>query len=549
MTYQWRCGTMNISGATNATLKLNSVQASNDGNYSVIVSNSFGVVVSANASLAVLTDGANGNQPVQITPCTVPVKPLGASSLIVVTHGFAPEFGATDESWVLNMCDAISNRVPSTCVVVPYVWNNTAGGVPALALKVAQIEGKLIGPTLAQGDWQYVHLIGHSAGAGFVKAVADQIKLTSPSTIVHCTFLDPYTGRFYELQNVYGVNANWSDCYTAEDWTGPWTDGQLGNAFNVDVSWLDPNRTIAFYGTWNQDIALSSHGWPVGFYMQSITNTDPTWAGANYGFSLSAEGGGWANHGTLPIGDHPLMLGGSPTAIQNPNPYVAGLTEIGLTVGSTVITAGSFLWNNGFGLNTLGFPMIQSGQGVNGVLYDARATDAATPAWIAVSVTVTSKVNFVSFESGFNSTNPAEGMLTVYWNTNQIGVADERVDSVAVQTNVFFLPETVMDGVYSLSFRLDSFNGTNSSIIVTNLNLGYSGPTNPLSVGIQSGAGGTSMVVTVNGDAGYNYLVQASTNLDDWMPFALLPNTNGTVTCSDAGSTNGNRRFYRATLP
>ena len=556
MKYQWQFNNLNMAGATNATLTVSIPSASNSGVYTVIVSNSFGVAVSRNASLAVLTDGANGNQPAQIVASIPTAKTPDVSSLVVVTHGFAPLLGATDQSCIYNMCAAISNRVPNSCRVMPYIWSSDAGPLPSVALTCARIHGNRFGSKVAKEGYQYIHLIGHSAGAGFVWAAAEQIKKYSPSTIVHCTFLDPYTGMHTPgidmriiWQTLYGANADWSDCYATEDCTGAGSDGRLANAFNVDVSWLDPNHQEVAYGFAGQSIALSAHLWPIYFYMQSITNTDPAWAGANYGFALSAEDGGWGNHGTLPIGDMPLMLGGPQTAVQNPNPTLSAVADIMLTIGTTAISAGSFLWDHSFGLITFGTPTVESVQGVNRVMSGVHATDVATPAWMAVSVTVTSKVNFISFESGFNSTNPAQGMLTVYWNTNQIGVADERVDSVAMQTNVFFLPETVTDGVYSLSFRLDSFNGTNSSIIVTNLTMGYSGPVNPLSLGIQSGSGGNSILFTLTGDAGYNYLVQASTNLNDWLPFALLPNTNGVVQFTDPDATNFNLRFYRAILP
>ncbi len=51
-TYQWRFNGTNIAGATNSFYRRNSVQATNAGSYSVVVSNSFGSVTSA---LAVLT--------------------------------------------------------------------------------------------------------------------------------------------------------------------------------------------------------------------------------------------------------------------------------------------------------------------------------------------------------------------------------------------------------------------------------------------------------------------------------------------------------------
>jgi hypothetical protein len=52
--YQWQFGGVNISGATNTTLLLTNVQASQAGNYAVRVSNTAGSVISANALLTVL---------------------------------------------------------------------------------------------------------------------------------------------------------------------------------------------------------------------------------------------------------------------------------------------------------------------------------------------------------------------------------------------------------------------------------------------------------------------------------------------------------------
>ncbi|MEO6182420.1 MAG: hypothetical protein ABIP76_04760, partial [Verrucomicrobiota bacterium] len=51
--YQWRFNNTILSGATNATLTFNSVQASNSGNYFVVASNSLGSVTSVVASLTV----------------------------------------------------------------------------------------------------------------------------------------------------------------------------------------------------------------------------------------------------------------------------------------------------------------------------------------------------------------------------------------------------------------------------------------------------------------------------------------------------------------
>jgi uncharacterized delta-60 repeat protein len=55
LSYQWRFGGVNISGATAATLTLTNVQAASAGLYSVVVSNPFGSATSTNAQLTLKT--------------------------------------------------------------------------------------------------------------------------------------------------------------------------------------------------------------------------------------------------------------------------------------------------------------------------------------------------------------------------------------------------------------------------------------------------------------------------------------------------------------
>lgn len=61
LTYQWRKGTTNIPGATSATFTIASTQASDAGNYQVVVSNTAGSVTSQVATLTVNTFNAPPN--------------------------------------------------------------------------------------------------------------------------------------------------------------------------------------------------------------------------------------------------------------------------------------------------------------------------------------------------------------------------------------------------------------------------------------------------------------------------------------------------------
>ena len=174
--------------------------------------------------------------------------------------------------------------------------------------------------------------------------------------------------------------------------------------------------------------------------------------------------------------------------------------------------------------------------------------DVGTPAWLAVGVTITNNVNFVQFDAGFTDTNAAEGLLTVYWNTNQIGMLDERVALAGLQTYRFVLPATVSEGLYTLSFRLDVFTNA-SSIAVTNVATGFVGIGQPIRLDMLFTGNNNTPVVELTAAPGYNYLMQSSTNLVDWAPTALLVNTNGTVLFAESAVTNSSARFYRAVMP
>jgi len=138
--------------------------------------------------------------------------------------------------------------------------------------------------------------------------------------------------------------------------------------------------------------------------------------------------------------------------------------------------------------------------------------------------------------------------MTVYWNTNQIGTVDERAASPGLQAYRFALPETVTDGLYTLSFRLDAFSNTLSSITVTNVATGFAGVDEPIKLDMLR-SGNNYPVLKLTGASNYTYLVESSTSLADWTPTVLLLNTNGTTLFADPAVPNFSRRFYRAMLP
>lgn len=564
VSYQWLRNGVNIAAATNSTLTLNSVSAGDSDSYSVVVWNVYGSVVSETASLAVLTDGANGQQPTQITTPPSPPQPVGADSLVIVTHGWEPLGPFADISWITDMANAIQARAPANFVVIPFDWMGAAWFLdPDLTLiSGANLGGLYAKLRLIPQRWHHVHLIGHSAGSAVIEAMAKELKLSPNPPVIHETFLDPYTS-FTTLagRDVYGANADWADNYSALNFFsdilpgavgfGASTEGKLDNAFNVDVSWVNPVHVIPF-GTAGQ-VAISTHGYPHDFYMKTITSSDSEWCGAGYGFALSKEKEGisWDSWAKYPPDNDPFPLCGPANTVQNPSP---GLTSALLLITDLPYALSDFgaslLGNAGFLLSSISSQLSpQALVKQSGIKLQGRSTNsAATPSWLAVGVPVTNAVNFVQFDAGFTSTNVAEGLLTVYWNTDEIGIVDERVASPGLQTYRFALPALVKNGLYALNFRLDAFNNTSSSITVTNVATGFVGVTEPVMLNASLNTNGTPLV-QLTGVPGYNYLLQSSTNLADWTPAALLVNTNGTVLFSDPAATNSSARFYRAVMP
>ena len=541
--YQWRFNGQNIVGATSATLIRNSATAADSGGYSVAVWNACGSVTSATASLAVLTEGASGTQPAQQV-CPVAPSPTSQDTLVVVTHGFQLSLKGPlpMPSWVTTLGDSIQANAPAWSVT-PLDWTGSAWGIdPELALTTGSIVGSLYGKQLAQKHWQRVHLIGHSAGGAVIQAIADQLRSSTSPPVVQMTFLDPYLGIFHEEQGVYGQNADWADCYFTQDWTGGFTSGNVSHAYNVDVDWADPNRWLLDYGS--SQVAFSTHDYSHDFYIKSVVNIDPVWCGKNYGFRLSAEGGGEANQASHPIGngDNPNVLCGPPGAIPTPN---LPLTETSVSLGSAAHALSEFgatlLGDAGAWLSSVSSNLTPKDNG------SGSATNG--PAWLAVGLTITNMVNFVRFDAGFTDTNSAEGLLTVYWNTNQIGMVDERVAPPGLRTYRFALPATLTNSLYTLSFRLDAFKNTAPSATVTNVATGFVGITQPINLDVVLLGSSNTPILKLTATPGYNYLVQSSTNLVDWLPMALLMNTNGSVLFADPAVTNSLARFYRAVMP
>ena len=475
-----------------------------------------------------------------------PTKQSGKDSLIVITHGWSnriinpPVINPPDLSWIDRMSDSISqylmNHGPNNWQVYGYKWLNNSWTVGAPeALYNARQEGLNLGSAIAVQGWGHVHLIGHSAGAELIQEASEWIKAVSPTTTVQCTFLDAYVGNDGAGYKNYGKGTDWSDSYFAREASGSVTEGCLSNAYNVDVTWLDPNKLSEgkFFSSETGVmepcyITASSHGWPIDFYANTIAGTIYD----GFGFPLSKEAGNWDfARNNYPTGNVPA------NALGVPDPTCHTDTTLTPPAWTT--------WKADFTT----WPTIKSTEGSVDKWNGSVIMHPNSPVWLATVVNPTNPVNTVSFDAEFLSANGSDSLLSVYWDTNVVGTVDELMTRPGLQHYSLSFPNASANSTHVLGFRLDPYTNALSSIILTNVSLTQIGVSQPFSLSAITNRYNGLLVYQLAGEAGFNYGIQASSNFVNWTNIAILANSNGTVRFYDQDSTNYSQRFYRAVAP
>jgi probable HAF family extracellular repeat protein len=467
-------------------------------------------------------------------------------SLIVITHGWIPlgDNPVADTAWVDTMSNSIVQYLSahniSNWQVEGHKWIEGAhveyaDGIQGTqnALNDAQMDGINLGKSIvAAGNWTHVHLIAHSAGAELIQACSEVIRSNLQNTVtIQCTFLDPFTGLLFENGSVYGNQADWSDDYfTRDQATGgdTWkvTEGYLNHSYTVDVTYLDPNKGQA--GVYPSGSIQSytpcyktetTHGWPIDFYMNTISgNLSGVYdAGdyGNFGFPLSEECNNWSLALSYTRGNSPARLLG----IADPDCVPLFQSNNGLPPSNPMNIANpsqsEVQIEEGF--------IEKMGAGMN--------MGADDPAWLARFILVTNPVNYVAFDAQFTTVPQGAGELSVYWDTNAIGFADETLVGSGLQHYVFSFPPASVNSVHMLGFRLDDTSSNNivTTISITNVIMAYVGVSQPFTLSFTTNTFNGLHVLQMTGEPGFNYTVQATTNLasTNWTDIAILVNSNG----------------------
>jgi len=481
--------------------------------------------------------------PSQLAYGNYPIKQSGKDNLIVITHGWLPFPLPKDVSFVDTMSNAVQSYLTShgmgTWQVYGYKWEDNAWKVAASdALQNARGEGVNLGSAIAIQGWSHVHFISHSAGAELIQEASQWVK--AQGATVQCTFLDPYVGNDYAGVANYGDGTDWSDCYFSHDVTGDVTEQPLNHAYNVNVTQLGPKTGITKFrsqATGQMEVCtrtIKYHGWPIDFYMNTITgnNVDGDYAG--FGFPLSKEGGGWSSGvPSYTPGNIPAQVLGTPDP--------SCVNDISITPPT---------WPNLIP-DFVGFPTIQSDTGSNQKGTGSLGLTPGSPSWLSTVIASTNSLNTISFDAQFSGVTGSEDMLSVLWDGDSIGTVDERIVQPGLQHYSLKFANAAAFSVHVLSFRLDPFTSAKSSMTLTNVALTQIGPSQPFTLSTTTNAVNGIHVWQLTGDAGFAYGIQASTNLasTNWTDIAELINTNGVVQFYDQDSTNYPMRFYRAYVP
>jgi len=425
------------------------------------------------------------------------VDPPGTiDKVVIITHGIMTGVpglslpgGWNTTGWGGRLADAIGEPLGSDWAVLPvYTGYCVWPWAP-----VFEWCGRYSGTVLANAEVTHVHLIAHSAGAGFVDACAERIReLRGNATTIHATYLDPCwklgsdgsRGEDADFAENYFSFEGWNVNCGAEVVDTWFTESQYDNCVNIDVSYLDPNYD---YDGWFP--CKSSHAWPHCFYrLTSDANVEDddactsshgsnTYMGVDLGFDTSLE----------------------QYSSGNTNAWLASLSAAGLTRGASIELPYGRSRPPGSGpgggppgpggrplpfvvarldeplkLNDLTFAK-QGSVTVGNWATTLESSSPSTPAWVNFAVTPEEPVNMVRLKLTPGAENGAIGMTTVLIDGVEVGVVDERHVTSEGFVTTYGIDWIVPPGKeFILSLRLDTMQSGAASLNGYNIQTGLS---------------------------------------------------------------------------
>ena len=574
--YQWRLNGTNISAATTSALTRTNIQTTNAGNYTVVITNTYGAVTS---SVAVLT--VNG----------------------LFTPVFSDNFDTNSSSaWTLNRSSTDTRAI--------FAYDHSVIGVPTApnsggTTKALRFEANLSAAATAALN---VSPIGKSFGGNYRLHFDMWINVNGPLP-------DGGTGSTEAITAGLGTAGNrtqWNGTGSTAD--GVWfeVDGEGGSSDTSTtqgdfVAYIGTNQQSVASGVYlaGTDTSARSDG---DSYYQNVFpggQTPPASQKSSY-----AQQTGSLNPGTVGFAWRDVVINKSGSTVEW---FIDGL-KIATVSGSSITSSNVFVgyWdpytsvsdntNLSFGLiDNLRVEVPVVAPTISAQPQNLTVNQGAN-ATFAVTATGTPTP---SYQWRFNGTNIAGATASSYTQTNVVGsdagsysVVVTNVGGSVTSSNAVLavnVPPTITsqpvgltvnagsDAAFSASatgagplvyqWRLNGstiFGATNNTYSLTNVQAGNAGnyslvvsnnagfvvssnalltvvqmQFDPALITLSNGA----LQFAINGAPGTEYFLEASSNLVEWIPVATLTNINGTVQFAEPLSTNTPDRFYRVSAP
>ena len=568
LNYQWQFNGTNLVGNTNSLLTLAGVNTNNNGSYQVIVTNFYGSVTSSVATLTltrsfVVVWGNQTNVPDGLANVTAIAAGSG--------HNMALEANGTVAAWGGDTFG--ETDVPADLTNVVAI---SAGVSDSLAL---QSNGKVIGWGFDSGGQinipqNLTNVVAIAAG-GF-----HSLALQADGTVA--AWGEDYYGQTdvpSGLTNVVAIAAGGFHglALQANGTVVAWGHYGYGIA-NVPAGLTN---VVAIAGGHFHSLALRANGtvaaWGLDESGQTdvplgLTNVVAITAGDYFSLALQANGTivGWGytvNGDTqAPTGltnviaiaagnSHSMALenDGSPVVLRQPKSQTA-LTGTTITFTEAVVGRSqlSYQWQkNGTNLTdggnvsgtttaTLTLASVQTnGAGIYALIVtndfgSITSSNAVLTVLVPPSITTqpTSCTNVVGATASFSVVAGGTALLIYQWQSNGTNLVDAT--NAMLTLNDITLDQA---GTYSVTVTNIAGSITSSNAVLSVY------ATAAATLGACSFSGDNGFQFQVAGVPGFNYSVQESTNLIDWV--SLITNTSP-FSFTDGNATNSPQQFYRA---
>ncbi|MDB6024751.1 MAG: Endoglucanase [Verrucomicrobiales bacterium] len=566
--YQWRFNSVNISVATNSTLTLANIQATNGGNYTVIVSNSFGSITSAVAKLTVnalwapvFSDTFDANSSANWTLNRSSTNTRATFVYDYSALGIAAAPNSTNGTTKgLRMEANLSTGVAAALSYSPTgqsfsgvyrlhfdMWINANGPFPAggtgsteaitagVGTAGNRVEWGGSGST-ADGVWFMADGEGQGSTAqGDITAYSGTALQDDSSG----SYLAGTDGSVRSCTSLYYVNV-FPGSQTpppSQSQTGSLDRGTMGFAWHDVV--ISKNNSVV---EWIID----------GLKVASVTNAAITASNVFVGYwdpynSVSSSTNlsfGLVDNLRVEVPVVGPAITGSPQSIT-----VNQSSNATFTVTATGTPSPTYQWLfNGTNIaNATATNYTRTNvQPADAGTYSVVVTNAGGSATASATLTVNSLPTITtqptdlivnagahaSFSVGANGTVP----LTYQWRFNNTNIASANATGYS-----FTNAQSIQGGYYSVivSNVAGFVISTNALLTVTQMQFDRS------SINVNNGI----LQFNVTGAPGGAYVIEASTNLVDWDFVETLTNSNGTLTFADPLGTNTPDRFYRVSAP